>query len=107
MSKISLELNDFQGSTIEKSFQNDENYFEKAEGSRGGKIIGRTKSGKPIYATGANKLHSDFTPKEHKEAFDAHMKLSKDETLSHGQRKAHWTQALRHDEEMEKKKMKE
>lgn len=39
------------------------------EGSKGGKVIGHTKSGKPIYATNAmNHKHSDFTSEDHKEA---------------------------------------
>jgi DNA-binding transcriptional MerR regulator len=46
----------------------------KGEGSRGGKIIGHTKSGKTIYADKKHdhKTYSDFTPEEHLEAADYH-----------------------------------
>jgi hypothetical protein len=44
-----------------------ENDMEKAgEGSRGGKIIGRTKTGKPIYESGAAKLHRELKGKKGK-----------------------------------------
>lgn len=38
------------------------------EGSRGGKIIGRTSSGKPIYASASHGTHKGFSSKEHHEA---------------------------------------
>lgn len=60
------------------------------EGSRGGKVIGHTRSGKPIYdvnpkhtnhVSGREGYHSDFeerhssfTSEDHKDAADAHMK---------------------------------
>jgi len=47
-----------------------DNDLEKAEGSRGGKVIGHTKSGKPIYQSAVPDLHKDFTRGEHKEAND-------------------------------------
>lgn len=37
-------------------------------GSRGGKIIGHTKSGKPIYADSSHKAHKNFSVSEHSEA---------------------------------------
>ena len=37
-------------------------------GSRGGRVIGRTKSGKPIYASHSHPSHKDFTSPDHKEA---------------------------------------
>lgn len=50
-------------------YKGQDNGIEKGEGSRGGKVIGHTKSGKPIYATnGMNHKHSDFTPEDHKDA---------------------------------------
>lgn len=48
--------------------------IEKAEGSRGGKIIGHTKSGKPVYDTANHEAHSDFSGSEHKEARTIHEK---------------------------------
>lgn len=38
------------------------------EGSRGGKIVGHTTSGKPIYASAKNKAHVGFEEHERKEA---------------------------------------
>lgn len=47
------------------------------EGSRGGKIIGHTSSGKAIYNTnGFNIKHKNFTPQDHHEAAQAHKKIS-------------------------------
>lgn len=46
--------------------------LEKAEGSRGGKVIGHTKSGKPIYDTFEHSGHKDFSRKEHIEAAHKH-----------------------------------
>lgn len=40
----------------------------KGEGSRGGKIIGHTSSGKPIYASHGHPSHGKFTGKDHEEA---------------------------------------
>lgn len=51
-------------------------YFEKAskEGSRGGKVIGHTKSGKPIYDSFHHKHHESFSAKDHRDAFSAHVR---------------------------------
>ncbi len=46
------------------------------EGSKGGKIIGHTTSGKPIYDHASHSSHKKFTAKEHKEAAKEHRKLS-------------------------------
>lgn len=55
--------------------------FEKAntgEGSRGGKIIGHTKSGKPVYEDkgGDHKAYENFSSQDHRDAMDYHWKLS-------------------------------
>ena len=66
------------------------------EGSRGGKVIGHTKSGKPIYANshvpkkGSQIVH----PEEHKDAADAHNKevwrlLQEGKSSSHQKVKGH------------------
>lgn len=54
-----------RGGLILKAFG--ENEIEKGgEGSRGGKVIGHTKSGKPIYEDGNfKKDYKDFTSEEH------------------------------------------
>jgi len=54
-----------------------ESILEKSgEGSKGGKIIGHTKSGKPIYE---HSIHTskDFTAEDHSDATSAHMKAAK------------------------------
>lgn len=51
-----------------------EDDFEKAEGSRGGKVIGHTKSGKPIYenAKSDHESYKHFSKEDHMDAADAH-----------------------------------
>lgn len=52
--------------------------IEKSEGARGGHVIGHTKSGKPIYNHASHSAHKNFTPDEHGEASDLHVKLWND-----------------------------
>ena len=49
-------------------------YIEKSEGSRGGKVIGHTKSGKPVYEGKHPReySHKEFSPKDHKDASKIH-----------------------------------
>lgn len=47
------------------------------EGSKGGKIIGHTRRGKPIYDTFEHKAHKKFIKNEHGEAAGIHMSLSR------------------------------
>lgn len=42
-------------------------------GSRGGHVIGKTSSGKPIYASAYHREHGNFNSEEHKEAAAAHQ----------------------------------
>lgn len=44
------------------------------EGSKGGKVIGHTRSGKPIYDQFNNPAHKDFTAEDHESASTAHQK---------------------------------
>jgi len=46
----------------------------KGEGTRGGVIIGHTRSGKAVYAS-HNEAHNKFTPGEHGEAARMHSRL--------------------------------
>jgi hypothetical protein len=61
----------------------------RGEGSRGGHVIGHTRSGKPVYANRdknfrhpeqwyhvINKMYGDFTPKDHADAERLHRKLA-------------------------------
>lgn len=50
-----------------------EDVLSKGEGSRGGKVIGHTKSGKPIYAKAGIKDYPDFTAEDHDDAGVAHF----------------------------------
>ncbi len=63
------------------------------EGSRGGKVIGHTKSGKPIYNgkfNGTETNYKDFSAEDHKDAHELHKKLAKNHELQsdHKKRKA-------------------
>jgi hypothetical protein len=83
-------LADYTGTTIEKSFStsNDlekgatlhpllQNALEKGgEGSKGGKIIGHTKSGKPIYENANHPEHANFTRRDHSDAANKNIKLA-------------------------------
>ena len=46
------------------------------EGSRGGKVIGHTQSGKPIYET-TGRWHGDYTKQDHKDAIALHNRYYK------------------------------
>lgn len=50
--------------------------IKSGEGSRGGKIIGHTSSGKPVYASKMEHIHAgahqDYSAKDHKEAANMH-----------------------------------
>lgn len=45
----------------------------KGEGSKGGKVIGHTKSGKPIYAVNTAKHLKTYNSKDHEDAAYAHL----------------------------------
>jgi len=63
--------------------------IEKAEGSRGGKIIGHTKSGKPIYDSANHAAHADFTSDEHKEAAATHLSKNYSRKKPDAEKEAH------------------
>lgn len=51
--------------------------LEKAgEGSRGGKVVGHTSSGKPIYDSFNHPSHKNFTKQDHKDASEHHNRLA-------------------------------
>jgi hypothetical protein len=78
--KLFNDLNDVwskQGSTdkgenseLEKAFAELEK--GKGEGSRGGKVIGHTRSGKPIYEDHKHASHAKFTSADHDDAVSKH-----------------------------------
>lgn len=70
---------------IRQNRQNMVNTFSKSEGgelqksgegSKGGKVIGHTKSGKPIYEITKHPGHNDFNEQDHYDASRVHDKLS-------------------------------
>jgi hypothetical protein len=69
---VDKQIKEFQAKKkVEKAEEQD---VEKAEGDRGGKVIGHTKSGKAIYAHQGASDVKDFSPQDHKDAADAHHK---------------------------------
>lgn len=68
------------------------------EGSRGGKIIGHTRSGKPVYDTHDHSSHSNFSAHEHMDAARHHeMKATEFNMLGKwDQRNNHHNQMNRH-----------
>lgn len=63
---------------MKKSEDTDE-LTKGGEGSHGGKVIGHTKSGKPIYGGAMDKPsdHKDFSKQDHKDSSDINMLISK------------------------------
>ena len=62
--------------TLEIEEQVEDNNTEKGgEGSRGGKVIGHTKSGKPIYHSKKASDYSDFTKEDHLDAAEKHNEI--------------------------------
>lgn len=64
------------GDPVEKS---EEDELEKAEGDKGGHVIGHTRSGKPVYESrwnGNRDNHHDFTSEDHRDASKIHDKLA-------------------------------
>ena len=59
----------------ERIYQNILNTFEKGEGDRGGKVIGHTRSGKPIYNHFLHSNHQNFTLQDHEDASDLHISI--------------------------------
>ena len=89
-----------QENDIEKAEDDDENKegddedIEKAEGSKGGKIIGHTKSGKPIYEAASHSSHRAFSRTDHDDAISLHNKLM---TTDKGNETTHYNQIDRHE----------
>lgn len=66
------------------------------EGSKGGKVIGHTKSGKPIYDTFSHEGHKSFTKKDHMEASLAHSKANQAKDISDDEFDHHWEEGGKH-----------
>lgn len=97
-----------RGSEIKKSHEpiaieiaGIEEIVKGGEGSRGGKIIGHTKSGKPIYDTFHHPGHESFTIEDHKDAVDAHERNRLSRRVGNPERARHKkaAQGLSYDDE--------
>lgn len=79
-----VEIQKAQADLIEKA---------KGEGSRGGKVIGHTKSGKPIYDTSNHAKHANFNKEDHLDAAKLHKKHAdkenEEDTIMSGMRAEH------------------
>lgn len=76
-----------------RSAYDDENLSKAhGEGSRGGKVVGHTKSGKPIYgsASASHESYKNFTPQDHRDAVKIH-----EEANRHDQAESHHEEAKR------------
>lgn len=81
----SFNAKDQRAAHISSMFQTDEleKAQKKGEGSRGGHIIGHTKSGKPIYGVVHADHYKDYTADEHSEAATVHRKLHRGNGTHH------------------------
>jgi len=78
-------------------FEQSDSMIEKAgEGSKGGTVIGHTKSGKAIYATQNAKHEKTYNSADHKDAAYAHL----DESTKHA--KTDEDKASRHSDEYDR-----
>jgi hypothetical protein len=64
------QVNPIKAMEIRKSIEDE--LSKSGEGSRGGKVIGHTKSGKPIYANYNHPSHKEFSKEDHKDAANIH-----------------------------------
>lgn len=61
---------------IEKSFVDKKiDIIKGGEGSRGGQIIGHTRSGKPVYANRESHSYADFSKQDHEDAATHHKEM--------------------------------
>lgn len=77
---------------------------DAGEGSRGGKIIGHTKSGKPIYMNHSHSSHTSFTEHEHRQAAALHdregrVSLAEDPSNENKKTAKHWKAEEHHKKE--------
>lgn len=100
---------DVQRSRILGAYGLDIKKSKSGEGSKGGKVIGHTSSGKPIYENHDHPHHASFTAQDHKDAANTHAEASakhsdkEDEHFEHAENmsgtpggKAHATLAKEH-----------
>ena len=66
-------------------------------GPHGGKIIGRTESGKPIYDKHDHAAHKDFSAKDHKDASQLHQYMALSNQRKPTLNAHHWAQHEGHE----------
>lgn len=87
------DIMDYANDPIEKALNN---ILEKGgEGSKGGKIIGHTKSGKPIYEHFDHASHNGFSREEHLEAMEKHD-AKRNQSKGGKEKRFHGDQARKH-----------
>lgn len=71
---------------------------DAGEGSRGGRVIGHTTSGKPIYMNHGHSGHKNFNAKEHEEAAQKHLSESMKHTGTRHKTKSteHLNESIKH-----------
>lgn len=69
----------------------------KGEGSKGGKVIGHTKSGKAVYETHNSTVHQDFTQADHEDAVKIHRDKKKKIDKEPAAQGFHENQAQQHE----------
>ncbi len=74
--------------------------MDTGEGSRGGKVIGHTGGGKPIYFQHSHSSHGTFNEGEHKEAQELHMRKG-NQTKNTDFQRHHFAQAEKHEQSAE------
>lgn len=81
--------------TLIKSHEED---LLKSEGSKGGKVIGHTKSGKPIYESHDHPSHKEFTAADHEDAYHLHNHIAPARygKPDNDKEKHNWDQADKH-----------
>lgn len=67
----------------------------KGEGSKGGKVIGHTRSGKPIYDSHGHPDHKKFNQEDHYDAMRHHQFLA-DKEPDYRKREGHYAQSHEH-----------
>jgi hypothetical protein len=68
----------------------------KSEGDRGGKIIGHTRSGKPIYDSFNHEGHRDFSKQDHTDAESVHVGLANKLKKRASEWRHHWDEGGKH-----------
>lgn len=82
-----MTTSDAQGAMDAKHMIEGKKHRDKSAGEtgpRGGKIIGKTRSGKPIYETSNHPAHKDYSPEDHVDAMKAHSKAIHNIRENHG-----------------------